>query len=160
MTTATTCKDHLQSYLREHGVSFTCRRHPEAFTARAVAASEHIPGDELAKPVVVLADGRMVMLVLPASYMVHTGKFAAALGAHDVRLAHEADLAPVFTDCEVGALPPFGNLYGLNVYVDQTIARNSRIEFRAGSHTETIGLQYTDFARLVRPTIVDAARHR
>lgn len=154
------CKDRLQAYLREHGVCFTLRHHPQAFTAQEVAASEHISGKQLAKPVIVEADGRMLMLVLPASHLVQLGKLAPALGATRVHLVTEDDLSRIFDDCEVGAIPPFGNLYGLEVYVDRTLADDERIEFRAGTHTETLGIAYTDFSRLVEPKLIDVARHR
>ena|SRR5579871_945376 len=155
-----TAKDRLQAYLRDNGVCFTLRYHAPAFTAQDVAACEHISGDELAKPVLVIADGQRLMLVLPASYLVNLTRVAATLGVSQVHLADEAELKRTFADCEVGALPPFGNLYGLNVYVDQSITRDKHIEFRAGTHTDTIGIEYVDYARLVRPTVLDFARHR
>jgi Ala-tRNA(Pro) deacylase len=163
MTTTVTsaaCKDRLQSYLRDHGVCFTLRHHPIAYSATQVASVEHISSDQLAKPVVVQADERLAMLVLPASYLVQLSKVGPALGAQEVHLVHEADLAALFTDCELGALPPFGNLYDIDVYVDRTLAEDEFIEFRAGSHTDTLRIKYQDFARLVRPTVVDVARHR
>ena len=155
-----TAKDRLQAYLRENGVCFTLRYHAPAFTAQDVAACEHIPGDLLAKPVVVMADGRPLMLVLPATYVVNMAKLAETLGVREVHLAHEADLACLFDDCEIGALPPFGNLYGLDVYVDESITRDKHIEFRAGTHTDTIGVEYADYARIVQPKVIDFARHR
>lgn len=155
-----TAKDRLQAYLRENGVCFTLRHHPPACSAQAVAASEHIAGELLAKPVVVVANGRTILLVLPASHVVQMSKLAAALGASDVHFASEQDLGHIFFDCEVGALPPFGNLYGLEVYVDRTIVEDEHIEFRAGTHTDTIGIAYSAFARLVQPRIIDAARRR
>jgi Ala-tRNA(Pro) deacylase len=159
-SSSTACKDRLQSYLRDHGVCFTLRHHPVAYTAQQVASVEHISGDQLAKPVVVQADGRLAMLVLPASYLVQLTRVGPALGAEEVHLVHEADLAALFADCEVGALPPFGNLYDIDVYVDQTLTKDEFIEFRAGSHTDTLRIAYADFARLVRPTVVDVAQHR
>lgn len=160
MTTAAAGLDRLQSYLRQHGVCFTLRHHAYASGAQEVAATEHVSGDSVAKPVVAVADGRMVMVVVPASCVVLTSKLAGALGAAHVELAHEADLASVFADCEVGALSPFGNLYGLDVYVDQRLGRSRHMEIRAGTHTESIGITYADFERLVKPTVVDVARPR
>jgi Ala-tRNA(Pro) deacylase len=155
-----TAKDRLQAYLRDNGVCFTLRYHAPAFTAQEVAACEHIPGDQLAKPVVVVTDGQPMMLVLPASYLVNMARLAAALGVSEVHLAQEKDLARMFQDCEIGALPPFGNLYGLEVYVDESITRDKHIEFRAGTHTDTIGIEYADYQRLVQPKVIDFARHR
>ena len=154
-----TAKERLSGYLRDHRIWFTVRHHPPAFAAQEVAAREHVSGDQLAKPVVVVADGLLLMLVLPASYLVHMSRLSVALGTTDLRLADEAELARLFPDCELGALPPFGNLYGLDVCVDRTIAEQEHIEFRAGTHTETFGIAYADFARLVHPTIIDVARH-
>ena len=155
-----TAKDRLQAYLRDSGVCFTLRYHTPAFTARDVAACEHISGDQLAKPVVVVADGQTFMLVLPASYLVNLTKLAGVFGVSEVHLADEAALERIFADCELGALPPFGNLYGLDVYVDQSITRDKHIEFRAGTHSDTIGIKYADYARLVQPKVIDFARHR
>jgi Ala-tRNA(Pro) deacylase len=160
MTTTVCCEDRLQAYLRAHGVCFTLRHHPQAFTAQEVASSEHIPGGQVAKPVIVLADGRMVMLVVAASHQVEMSKVATAIGAREVHLVEEPTLATVFTDCELGALPPFGNLYGLDVYVDRRLADDDQIEFRAGTHTETMRIAFAEFGRLVMPTIVDIAHHR
>ena len=160
MSTTITCRDRLESYLRERGVSFTVQHHPMAFTAQEVAESEHVPGQQVAKPVVVVADGRMVMLILPASHLVQVSKLGPALGAYNVRLAEEREFAAMFPDCEDGALPPFGNLYGLPIYVDRALATEHHMTCRAGSHTETLGMSYAEFARLVRPTVVDIARHR
>lgn len=160
MTTIATAKDRLEGYLREHGVCFTTRRHPLAYRAQEVADSEHISGGSVAKPVIVVADGRTIMLVVPASCVVQTAKLAGTLAAAHAELATEQELVDLFPDCEIGALPPFGNLYGLDVYVDRHMAENPRIEFRAGTHNESMGMAYADFARLVKPTIIDCARHR
>src|SRR3990172_7193008 len=105
------CKERLEAYLRENKVPFQVVHHPLAYTAQEVAAAEHVPGKMLAKVVMVFADGKLVMLALPAPYRVDLSKAAAALGAREARLAHEEEFAAAFPDCEVGAMPPFGNLY-------------------------------------------------
>jgi Ala-tRNA(Pro) deacylase len=151
------CKDRLENYLREKRVPFEVRHHPRAVTAQEVAASEHVPGKMLAKTVMVLADGEMVMLALPASYQVDMEKAGPALGAQDVRLAHEEEFEGSFPDCEVGAMPPFGNLYDLTVYVEETLAEDEKIVFRAGTHTDTMSVSYADFERLVRPRVAEFA---
>jgi Ala-tRNA(Pro) deacylase len=152
------CKDRLEAYLREKRVPFEVRHHPVAYTAQEVAASEHVPGKMLAKTVMVLADGEMVMLALPAPYQVDMEKAGTALRAGEVRLAREEEFEGAFPDCEVGAMPPFGNLYDLPVYVEEALAEDETIVFRAGTHTDTMSVRYADFERLVKPTVVEFAR--
>ena len=153
------CKDRLEAYLREKQVPFEIRHHPRAITAQEVAASEHVPGKMLAKTVMVLADGRMVMLALPAPYQVDVDKAGKVLGV-EVRLAHEEEFENTFPDCEVGAMPPFGNLYEVPVYVEAALAEDETIVFRAGTHTDTMSVSYADFERLVEPTIAEFAVSR
>jgi Ala-tRNA(Pro) deacylase len=153
------CKDRLEAYLREKEVPFEVRHHPRATTAQEVAASEHVPGKMLAKTVMVLADGKMVMLALPAPYQVDVDKAGKVLGG-EVRLAHEEEFEDTFPDCEVGAMPPFGNLYEVPVYVEAALAEVETIVFRAGSHTDTMSVSYADFERLVEPTIAEFAASR
>ncbi len=153
------CKKRLEDYLRENRVSFEAQTHPRAVTAQEVAASEHVSGDMLAKTVMVVADGRMAMLALPASYRVDLERAAAALGAKETYLAEEEEFEETFPDCEVGAMPPFGNLYDVPVYVDEALAEDETIVFRAGTHTDTMSVSYADFERLVEPTVAGFARH-
>lgn len=153
-----TARARLEAYLRENHVPFQVQHHPVAYTAQEIAASEHIPGKMLAKVVIVFANGSMVMLALPAPFRVDFAKAAAALGVKEVRLAREEEFAAAFPDCEVGAMPPFGNLYGLPVYVDKALAEDETIVFQAGTHTDTMSLKYADFERLVRPTVVEFAQ--
>ena len=153
------CKDRLEDYLRENAVPFEVQHHTRVVTAQEVAATEHIPGEMLAKTVIVLADGEMVMLALAAPYQVDLEKAGESLGAKEVRLAEEGEFENAFPDCEVGAMPPFGNLYDLPVYVEEALAEDETIFFRAGTHTDTMSVKYTDFERLVEPTIVEFA-HR
>jgi Ala-tRNA(Pro) deacylase len=124
-----------------------------------VAASEHLPSQQMAKVVMVVADGKLAMLVLPASRRVDEERAAAALNATTVRLAREEEFASTFADCDVGAMPPFGTLYGVPVYVDDGLAEHEDITFQAGSHTWTITLKYADFERLVGPMMADLALH-
>ena len=152
------CKDRLEGYLRENRVPFEAQHHPRVVTAQEVAASEHVPGKMLVKTVMVLADGKLTMLALPATYQVDLEKAAAALEAGEVRLAEEEEFEGTFPDCEVGAMPPFGNLYGVPVYVEKALAEDETIVFRAGTHTDTMSVKYTDFERLVEPTVAEFAR--
>lgn len=147
------CKDRLEDYLRENGVSFEVQHHPRAVSAQEVAAAEHVPGKMFAKTVMVLADEEMVMLVLPAPYQVDPEKAAGELGAKKVHLAGEERFGDTFPDCEVGAMPPFGNLYGVPVYVDEALAEDETVVFRAGTHTDTMSVRYADLERLVEPTL-------
>jgi Ala-tRNA(Pro) deacylase len=151
------CRDRLENYLRENQVRFEEHHHPRAVSAQEVAASEHVPGRMLAKTVMVLADGQMVMLALPAPYQVDLEKAAAALGVDEARLAQEEEFEDSFPDCEVGAMPPFGNLYGVPVYVEKTLAEDETMVFRSGTHTETMSVSYSDFERLVEPTVAQFA---
>src|ERR671913_2236106 len=152
------CRDRLEDYLREKGVPFEVQHHPRAITAQEVAATEHVPGKMLAKVVMVMVDGEMVMLSLPAPYQVDLEKVGKVLGAEETRLADEEEFESTFPDCEVGAMPPFGNLYDLPVYVEETLAEDETIVFRAGTHTDTMSVTYADFNRLVEPTVAKFAR--
>jgi Ala-tRNA(Pro) deacylase len=151
------CLERLTTYLREHRAPYQVQQHPAAFTAQEVAASEHVPGRFVAKAVVVLADAQKALLVLPATHQVNLVQAAQVLGAAEVRLAHEDEFAANFPDCEVGAVPPFGNLYGLPVYVDRSLTADDQIIFPAGTHTTTLSVAYPDFARLVQPVLLDFA---
>jgi Ala-tRNA(Pro) deacylase len=153
------CKERLEAYLREKGVPYQSQHHARAITAQEVAAAEHVPGRMFAKTVMVLPDDEvsMVMLVLPAPNHVNPLKASAALGVSEVQLAEEERFADAFPDCEVGAMPPFGNLYEVPVYVDRALAEDETIVFRSGTHTDTMSVSYADFEKLVRPTVVDIA---
>lgn len=153
------CKQRLETYLRENGVPYQSQHHARAITAQEVAATEHVPGRMFAKTVIVslAGDGKLMMLVLPAPYHVNPLKASAALGAREIHLADEERFAAAFPDCEVGAMPPFGNLYDLPVYADRTLIEEETIVFRAGTHTDTMSVSYADFEKLVRPTVFDFA---
>ena len=152
------CQERLEAYLREHQVPFQLQQHAHTWSAQRTAEVEHISSKTVAKTVIVLADRQMFALVLPASLQVDLDRIGAILRAKEIRLAHEAEIARLFPDCEVGAVPPFGNLYGLPVYVDRHLAEQETIVFPAGTHTETMSLPYADFARLVEPRTVSFAR--
>lgn len=152
------CREKLENYLHAQQVPFQIQQHAIAYTAQDVAAKEHIPGKQVAKVVVVFADNQMVMLALPAPAKVDFNRLSKAIGARDVRLADEVELGTSFPDCEVGAMPPFGNLYNLPVYIDKSLAEDETIVFPVGTHTETMRLKYADFQRLVNPTLAEFAR--
>ena len=153
------CREKLEAYLRQNGVPFQVQHHPRAFTAQEVSEREHVPGKLVAKVVIVIADGKQLMLALHAPWRVDLNKASAAVHAEEVRLAREEEFVADFPDCEVGAMPPFGNLYNLPVYVDRALAEDETIYFQAGTHSDSMSLKYADFARLVRPTVASFGYH-
>ncbi len=144
----------LKEFLDKNNVKYVIISHSPVYTAQEIAASTHIPGKELAKTVIVKLDGKMAMAVLPASYRVDFGQLKEASGAKKAELATEAEFKDTFPECDVGAMPPFGNLYGLDVYAAESLAEDEHIAFNAGSHTEVMRLKYKDFERLVKPKIL------
>lgn len=149
------CRERIEVYLRESNVPFEVREHPLAFTAQEVAGSEHVKGRAFAKVVMVVADGEMRMVVLPASEKVSFERLKDVIRSRHVRLASEEEFASRFPDCDPGAMPPFGHLYGLSVVMDDTLAKNERIAFQLGTHTTTMSMRYEDFARIERPRLAD-----
>jgi len=150
----------LRDYLDRSVVGYEVISHRQAFTAQEVAQAEHISGKELAKVVMLRSGKHFSMVVLPAPLRVDLDKAKAAMQMPDLVLATEDEFAGLFPQCEPGAMPPFGNLYDLPVYVDESLTKDESIVFNAGNHTQTVRMQYADFARLVQPTIVAvAAKH-
>ena len=145
--------------MREQQVPFEMQRHPVAYTSQDVAMSEHIPSQMMAKVAIAFADATMIMLVLPASHRIDLTRLRRHIRAQHVHLASEQEIETAFPDCEVGAMPPFGNLYQLPVYVDQLPAEDHTIVLQAGTHTDTISMKYADFARVVKPIVGDFAHH-
>jgi len=144
----------LREFLDSHNVKYVSIKHSPAYTAQEVAASAHVPGKELAKTVMIKMDGKMAMAVLPASYHVDMDQLKQAAQASTVGLASEQEFKDLFPDCEVGAMPPFGNLYGMEVFASNVLAEDDEIAFNAGSHTELIQLPYMDFEELVKPKVI------
>ena len=149
----------LKDVLEKNGVSYEVGFHPEVFTAQEIAAAQHIPGKEMVKVVMVKADGKMLMLVLPASYQIDMKKLKKVLKAKKVEIAKEKQFEERFPDCEVGAMPPFGNLYNLEVWIDQVLTEDASIVFQAGNHIETMRIKYSDYALLVNPKVGDFSVH-
>ncbi|RMF25093.1 MAG: deacylase [Deltaproteobacteria bacterium] len=145
--------EKLKRFLDDNQVKYVVIRHSPAFTAQEVAASAHIPGKELAKTVLVRIDGRLAMAVVPASFHVDFALLAGAARAGKVELASEDEFRDAFPGCEVGAMPPFGNLFGMDVYVDESLSEDEEIAFNAGNHSELIRLRYDDFAKLSGATV-------
>jgi Ala-tRNA(Pro) deacylase len=148
----------LKQFLDTNHVKYVSITHSKAYTAQGIAAAAHISGKELAKTVMITVDSDVAMAVLPASETVNLDALKSALGARKVDLASERQFRDAFPDCELGAMPPFGNLYGFRVYVDETLTRDQEIAFNAGTHLELIKLAYEDFARLVQPRVLRFSR--
>lgn len=139
---------------REH-VHYVTLTHSPAFTAQETAESAHVPGKEMAKTIVVHLGDKMVMAVLPANQKIALAELREASGSARARFASEDEFKDLFPDCEVGAMPPFGNLYGMDVFMAAPLEEDEQIAFNAGSHTELIRMPLRDFERLVRPTVAD-----
>lgn len=150
--------ERLRGFLESRGAEYTLTHHLKAFTAREVAAAEHLPAREVAKTVVVFGDHEYHMLIIPGSKLVDFQEVRSALGLHQVRLATEDELARLFPDSEVGAMPPFGPLYGLPVFLDASLATEDHIAFNAGSHREVVHMRTAEFRRLVNPTVAAIVR--
>ena len=149
----------LKDYLEKNQVRYEVGYHERVYTSQEIAAAMHVPGKELTKVIMVKADGKMVMLVLPASYRVETKKLKKVFQCKRLGIAKEKDFEELFPDCEIGAMPPFGNLYNLEVWVDQILTEDEFIVFQAGSHVETLRIKYSDYARLVNPKVGDFSVH-
>lgn len=147
----------LKAYLDENHVRFVTIIHSRAYTAQEIAAAAHIKGKELAKTVMVKVDGKMAMAILPASYRINFATLKSVTGAKELILATEEEFKGLFPGCEPGAMPPFGNLFGMDVYVAAKLTEDREIAFNAGSHTELMRLPFEDFDRLVRPKVMEFA---
>ena len=149
-----TLKTHLD---REH-VHYDVLSHSQTFRAVAVAQTLHVPEHEMAKVVIVKVKERFVTTVLPATEKVDVQRLRKLFGTHRVRLATEEEITQLFPDCELGAMPPLGTLYGLPVYVDRSLTGDGQIFFEGGTHSETIRMRYWDFAALVFPVVTEFHR--
>jgi Ala-tRNA(Pro) deacylase len=144
----------LKDYLDIHGIHYVTITHSKAFTMQYIAALTHISGHEIAKTVMVKVDGKMAMAVLPASYRINFAELKSVLGAKEVHLAHESEFKDMFPMCEVGAMPPFGNLWNIPVFVALSLTNAEKISFSAGNHMELIQMAYRDFQNLVNPQVL------
>ena len=144
----------LTEYLDTHRIPYVLITHSPGYTAQGIAALAHIPGKELAKTVIVKLDGVLAMAVLPANFHVDMASLRNGARAKSASLASEEDFSDRFIECETGAMPPFGNLYGLAVYADESLEEDIAIAFNAGTHRELIRMAWADFKQLVGPTIV------
>jgi len=144
----------LKTFLDSQKIKYIKITHSPAYTAQEIAQTAHIPGKELAKTVIINIDGKKAMAVLPSNYAVDFDYFRKETGAKKIELATEEQFKDMFPDCEVGFMPPFGNLYGMDVYVDEHLTKDKEIAFNAGVHLELFKMSYNDFAKLVKPRIL------
>lgn len=149
----------LQDFLDESGVPYRLSSHATAYTSQDLAAHEHVRGGNVIKPVVVNADGRPMLCALPASYRVDLEKLREQIHAREVSLADETMMRDIFTDCEIGAEPPIGKLYGLPTVMDKSLAADDQVTFQAGTHTLAVTMSMNDFQRVTQPQIAAFSRH-
>lgn len=149
--------EKLKEFLDKNNIKYVSIKHSLAYTAQQIAASAHIHGKELAKTVIVKIDGKMAMAVLPANYRIDLELLKKVSGGKTIELASEEEFQENFPGCAPGAMPPFGNLYEMQVYADKSLSEEEEIAFNAGSHTELIRLSYKDYERLVKPKLVKIA---
>lgn len=147
--------NRLKEFLNSQHIKYVAINHSPAYTAQEIAALAHVRGKEMAKTVMVKLDNKLAMAVMPASLKVNLDRLQEESGAKQADLAAEKEFKDLFPDCEIGAMPPFGNLYGMEVYASHRLAEDVEIAFNAGSHTELIRMAYKDFERLVKPKIVN-----
>ena len=145
--------------LDKSAVNYEITEHLPAFTAQQMAAAEHEPGKYVAKPVIVKADGKYIMCVLAACYKIDLGALKKQLGAKEIELAQEKEIGGIFDDCELGAEPPFGNLYNLPTIIDKALEKDDHITFQAGTHEKAIHMSMDDYRKLVEPKVLEFSYH-
>jgi Ala-tRNA(Pro) deacylase len=149
----------LQSFLDQLGATYRVSHHDTAYTAQDLAMTEHVPGRQVIKPVLVQADGQFVLCALPACYRVDVEELKNQIPANDVKLADEKALAAVFPDCEVGAEPPVGRIYGLLTLMDESLTADDHVMFQAGTHSDCVTMTLAEYRRIAQPEIAHFARH-
>ena len=147
------CRTLLKNYLDLKRIPYHHHAHPAAFTAGQLAATGHVPAEMVAKTVILKADGQFVMAVLPATTRINFSALGESLGSHYLRLATEYEFQELFPDSDIGAMPPFGNLYEVPVCAEQSLADHEEMLFSAGTHEDSIQMTYEDFAQTVRPKV-------
>lgn len=150
-----TVSTDLKAYLDHNGVKYQVLSHAKAMTALEVAQKQAVPGQQLAKTVVVKADAKFLLAVLPCTYRVNLQELGKAMKAKEITLAPEMEFKNLFPDCELGAMSPFGGLYHMPVWVDESLTWDKEIVFNAGSHTETIKMSFKDFEKLAKPRVAN-----
>ena len=149
----------ITEYLDKSAIQYEVSEHEPTFTAQEMAAVEHEPGKYVAKPVIVKADGKNIMCVLAACYKIDLGALKKQLGVKSVDLADEKEIGRIFEDCELGAEPPFGNLYDMPVIMDKALEKDDHIKFQAGTHEKAIHMSMADYRKLVKPKVLEFSYH-
>jgi Ala-tRNA(Pro) deacylase len=149
----------LKTYLDKNKIKYSTLKHKEAFTAQEIAAAQHIPGKQVVKSVLIKADDKYVLAVLPAIHMVDFSSLKKALNAKKVSLATENEINKVIPDFEIGAMPPFGSMFDLPVYADSTLKEDKEIVFNAGTHKDMVKMKYKDFEKLAKPALGEFGKH-
>jgi Ala-tRNA(Pro) deacylase len=149
---------NLQNYLDEQGVHYRASRHSIAYTAQELAAAEHVSGKRVIKPVVVQADGHFVMCALPACYRIDIAELKLQLSAEEVKLVDEQMVRRLFADCEPGAEPPIGRLYGMTTLMDESLSRGNQVLFQAGTHQDAVEMTLAEYRRIARPELAHFGR--
>ncbi|MEX2304579.1 MAG: YbaK/EbsC family protein [Waddliaceae bacterium] len=149
----------LKKFLDEKGVDYEAQEHPLAYTAQQVAGEHHVPGKQMVKSVIVKSGDRFIMCVLPSTHLIDFDKLKNVVGNGEISLADEEEIAQLFPDYEVGAEPPFGYLYGLEVLADRILQEDDEITFNAGTHTDVVKMKFKDYLRLESPKLVDIGTH-
>ena len=150
---------NLPSLLDEMGVNYRLSRHDTTYTAQDLAAAEHLPGRKVIKPVVVKADGQFVMCAVPASHRVDLDTLRSQLQADDVKLAEEDELATLFQDCELGAEPPIGRIFGMPTIMDESLFADERVTFQAGTHQDAVTMTLADYRKIAQPEVAYFGKH-
>jgi Ala-tRNA(Pro) deacylase len=150
---------NVQNYLDQMGVNYRLSRHDTTYTAQDLAAAEHIPGRKVIKPVVVKADGQFFMCALPASHRVDLDTLRDQLQARDVELAQENELQQMFPECEVGAEPPIGRMFGIPTLMDESLFADDRVTFQAGTHRDAVTMSLADYRRVAMPEVAYFGKH-
>ena len=149
---------NLHSLLDDMDVRYRVSRHPTVYTAQMLAEAEHVPGRKVIKPVVVQADGEFVMCALPACYRVDLGELKDQLQANEVKLVDEPKLAELFPDCEPGAVPPIGRMYGMTTLMDESLVADDRVTFQAGTHKDAVTMSLASYRRVAQPEMAHFGR--
>lgn len=149
----------LKKYLDSNKVKYKALKHKLAYTAQEIAAAQEVPGKQIIKSVLVKADDRYVLAVLPAIHLIDTKKLKTVLKCKTIKIATEKDIEKVISDYKPGAMPPFGNLFGLDTYVDKILKEDVEIVFNGGTHKDTVKMKYADFEKLAKPKVADFGKH-